>query len=90
MPHLASRRRRRYDRGPHIDLQDQREQRARRNARAFLFEFGYLPFGAEALLSVMDLPATDIGELTAYGLRGEILGPEEEDEVDDDDVDGAA
>ena len=59
-----------------IELQEKRERVARRHARAFLFEWGYLPSGIEALISVMLLPASDLGESTALRLREELVGPD--------------
>ena len=55
-----------------INLQQWAERRARHQALEYLLEWGSLPVGIEALISLMSLPAGKVGETTAMWLREEI------------------
>ena len=55
-----------------INLQEWAEHRARHQALEHLSDWGWLPSGIEALISLMGLPAGESGEATAIRLREEI------------------
>ena len=55
-----------------INLQEWAEHRARHQALEHLSDWGWLPSGIEALISLMGLPAGKRGEATAIRLREEI------------------
>ncbi len=55
-----------------INLQEWAECRARHLALEHLSEWGWVPSGIEALISLMSLPAGERGEATAMRLREEI------------------
>ena len=55
-----------------VNLLEWAEHRARHQALEHLSEWGWLPSGIEALLSLLSLPAGATGEATAIRLREEI------------------
>ena len=55
-----------------ISIQEWAERRARHQALEHLSEWGWVPSGIEALISLMGLPAGERGEATAMRLREEI------------------
>ena len=55
-----------------INLQEWAEPRARHQALEHLSDWGWLPSGIEALISLMSLPAGESGEATAIRLREEV------------------
>ena len=55
-----------------INLQVWAEHRARHRALEHLSDWGWLPSGIEALISLMGLPSGESGEATAIRLREEV------------------
>lgn len=55
-----------------VNLLEWAEHRARHQALEHLSDWGWLPSGIEALISLMGLPAGESGEETAIKLREEI------------------
>lgn len=57
-----------------IDLQEWAERRARRHGLEHLRQWGWLPSGIEALISLTELPAGENGEAIAANVRCELVG----------------
>lgn len=56
-----------------IDLHEWAERRARRQALEHLRQWGWLPSGIEAMISLMYLPAGEKGETIATKVRNELV-----------------
>ena len=56
------------------NLHEWAERRAHSRARDHLRQEGWLPSGIEALISLMELPAGELGETIAENVRSDLVG----------------